>query len=171
MQLQTRSTDDRAVSPVIGAVLLIAVTVILVATSGALLMNMSEEPEVTRPDMSFDFEYGTENGDEVLDIVHEGGDKLTTGQVEVIVEDATYTGSDDPNGRYTAEQLGISDPEIKAGNDIRVKDECLFDGAGGCTAPETSDELDLSGAYVKVVWTSENGEKSFILGRWRGPEN
>ena len=70
--------ETRAVSPVIGVVLMIAIAVILAAVVGTVVLAMGNEP-VSTPQASFSFEYdGTE-----LHITHEGGDAIDADNVYV----------------------------------------------------------------------------------------
>lgn len=68
----TTPTEDRAVSPVVGVALLIAIAVILAAVIGAVVLGigvgMAEAPQA-----SLEFE---EVDDSTLAISHEGGDAL-----------------------------------------------------------------------------------------------
>ena len=81
-------TDDRAVSPVVGVVLLVGVTVALAAAAGAALAfgsALSEAPPRVAFDASLDATDGWPDGQR-LRVVHESGDSLRAGEVALVVE-------------------------------------------------------------------------------------
>jgi len=63
--------DEDAVSPVIGVVLMVAITVILAAVIGAFVLNLGGQQSAT-PQASFDYDYGTNN----VTVTHDGGDTI-----------------------------------------------------------------------------------------------
>lgn len=75
--------DDRAVSPVVAASLLIAISVLLAFGIGAVITDLdlgtAEEPSVT---LSFQ----VVNNDDV-ELVHEGGDPLDAGTIVILDQD------------------------------------------------------------------------------------
>ncbi len=82
--LETR--DDRAVSPVIGVILMVAITVILAAVIGAFVLGLGDQLQETAPnaqvsitDVQFD------NGEvDAVTISHNGGDSFTAANTEEI---------------------------------------------------------------------------------------
>lgn len=76
---------DRAVSPVIGVVLLVGITVLLAATIAALVLGMGSTPAVA-PHVDWQFELD-ENS--TLTITHGGGDSVDGGNVRVVGEAVT----------------------------------------------------------------------------------
>jgi flagellin-like protein len=75
MNVKELFTDDSAVSPVIGVILMVAVTVILAAVIGSFVLNLGGSLQQSAPQASFDFEYGEDN-DEVT-VTHATGDKIS----------------------------------------------------------------------------------------------
>jgi flagellin-like protein len=164
MKIRALSRDEHAVSPVIGVILTVAITVLLVATAGAILMEMGKTPaERQSPTAGFDFNYGTEGNDQKLSVSHAGGDSVDRENLRIVVVDANAAGSGvkDPNGRYRLGTLGVSDKLVTAGTTAHVTDDNLRMNSG--------DRLDLSSAEIRVVWVSDSGEQSQILTRWKGP--
>ena len=70
MNLDRISGDDRAVSPVIGVILMVAITVILAAVIGTFVLGLGDSLGDTAPQASFQC-----SGD---DLVHSGGDSLNS---------------------------------------------------------------------------------------------
>jgi flagellin-like protein len=103
-------SSDRGVSPVIGVILMVAITVILAAVIGAFVLEIGDQQE-TAPRTSFDSEQATNfyvgctgckgdntrNATEVV-LTHAGGDVLGVSQTQVKV-----------NGN--ASTWGVADPE------------------------------------------------------------
>lgn len=77
-KLQHIFGEDRAVSPVVGVALLIAMTVILAAIIAAVVLGLGSNPAES-PQATFDFE---QDGDD-LHITHNGGDVLEGGEIEI----------------------------------------------------------------------------------------
>ena len=78
MELNELFTDDRAVSPVIGVILMVAITVILAAVIGAFVLGLGGSTEAA-PQASFECET-LGSGD--TNIIHQGGDSIPTGELE-----------------------------------------------------------------------------------------
>jgi flagellin-like protein len=69
MDIKQLFTDDKAVSPVIGVILMVAITVILAAVIGSFVLNLGGSLQQSAPQASFDFDYGSD-----LTVTHETGD-------------------------------------------------------------------------------------------------
>ena len=88
MEFKKLMKETRAVSPVIGVVLMIAIAVILAAVVGTVVLAMGNEP-VSTPQATFSFEYDEAN-DDVL-ITHEGGDSIAFDELNVDGAGDTWT--------------------------------------------------------------------------------
>ncbi|EMA04200.1 type IV pilin [Haloferax denitrificans] len=139
MQLKHLFTEDRAVSPVIGVILMVAITVILAAVIGTFVLGLGDQVSETAPQASFSFDY---NGEGNLTITHESGEQIAANQV-------TVTGDiDSPDGNWT--DYGGTDP-ISAG------DSAVVNSTGAAFA---------DGDTVRVVWNSQSGSTSSTLQQW-----
>jgi len=152
--------EERAVSPVIGVILMVAITVILAAVIGTFVLGLGDQVQQTTPNVNFAFDY-TEGNSDTLEVTHENGDELTGSNVDVVVSGAT--GTADADGTYTWDESSTlgGDSTVTAGSSVTVNS----DNIGSDTA-----NLDLSGATVRVTWTSDSGESSSTLAKWSGPE-
>ncbi|MFC4357234.1 type IV pilin N-terminal domain-containing protein [Halobium salinum] len=74
--------DDRAVSPVIGVILMVAITVILAAVIGTFVLGLGEQVGPSAPQASFSFDQA---GSDVT-ISHDGGDKIEGADLEIRVD-------------------------------------------------------------------------------------
>jgi flagellin-like protein len=79
MQLKNLFTDDSAVSPVIGVILMVAITVILAAVIGTFVLNLGQSVQQTAPQASFGFDYDGGN----VTVTHEAGDTISSGNVSI----------------------------------------------------------------------------------------
>lgn len=153
MQLNELLTDEDAVSPVIGVILMVAITVILAAVIGTFVLGLGEQVQSTTPQVSFSFDYddsgttascGSLGADGVLDITHDGGAKVNE------------------------DRLSIGDTQ---GNSITDLSNCDNIGAGSdVTAGTTMDVQVDSNDKIRVIWTSEGGGNSGTIGQWSGPD-
>jgi len=73
-------TDDEAVAPVVAAVLMIAVTVILGAIIGSLVIGVGSE-QANAPDASLEFDYT--HGTSSATVEHRGGDEAEAARLSV----------------------------------------------------------------------------------------
>jgi len=142
MRLKEFFTDDDAVSPVIGVILMVAITVILAAVIGTFVLNLGQGINQSAPQASFGFDYNTSTDN--VTVTHETGDSVSASQVNV-TSDATI----DYGNSTTFESLG---------GDI---------SAGESATYNSTDDWD--GQTVRVIWTSQNGETSATLSQSTAP--
>ncbi len=62
MKLKQLFEDDDAVSPVIGVILMVAITVILAAVIGTFVLGLGDQVGDTAPQASFSFDYNSTGG-------------------------------------------------------------------------------------------------------------
>lgn len=194
----TLRVDTEAISPVVGIVLLLGITVVLAAFVAFALTGFGDSTSEPPPTASYNFEF-QQNVTYNATNIHEGG---------------PGTGLIPPNDAFIADQLEIShasggavDPE-----NIRVKirgsaakyvnetgalkdfgkgryhsnytfaemenSEAITSGGSvtlttqygdlGPTFPEL--EAMLREATVLLIYENENGEQGYVLDKWEGPE-
>jgi len=78
----SQDETDRAVSPVIGVILMVAITVILAAVIGAFVLGLGNDVSETVPNAQFDVEF---DGSDAV-ITHEGGDNVDNDSISVQVD-------------------------------------------------------------------------------------
>lgn len=152
--MHTLRDDDQAVSPVIGVILMVAITVLLAATAAVFFFNLGETQNEMAPTVAFDVDYQPGSSD-ALTITHSTGDDLTVGALTLVVSGAE-PGS--INGRHPVESVSSysSDSTLSAGDSITVSKSSL----------RTPDDLDLGDATVKIVWNGQGTTQSRILREW-----
>jgi flagellin-like protein len=144
MQLKQLLADDDAVSPVIGVILMVAITVILAAVIGTFVLGLGSQVSQTTPQVSFSFDF---DGTTEVVITHDGGTTLNSDNTDTLA-----VNSDSGSETTWA--------DTSSGLPVSAGDSYTYDNGGsGLT----------SGDDVRVVWTSANGDTSATLGRQTVP--
>lgn len=148
--------SDRAVSPVIGVILMVAITVILAAVIGTFVLGLGDSLN-SAPQATFDFDT-EETNDGTIDnitITHNGGDSIDASRLQV-------TGG--VNGDNPIEFGGgnvSGDDSVSAGDQLVINS--TDPGATGITGEE--------GDVVRVVFTSEDGSSSNVIATFELPSD
>ncbi|AFK21380.1 type IV pilin (plasmid) [Haloferax mediterranei ATCC 33500] len=137
MNIKRIFTESRAVSPVIGVILMVAITVILAAVIGTFVLGLGDQVGNSAPQASFSFDY---DGAETVTITHESGDPIDADRVSV-------TG----DGVDSSATVSWTDDTINAGDSADVT---------------TSSNPLTGGETIRVIWTSESGSTSATLQKW-----
>jgi flagellin-like protein len=129
MQLKQLLSEDRAVSPVIGVILMVAITVILAAVIGTFVLGLGDQVSESAPQASFSFDFDS-SADNVT-ITHEGGDSLERTSISVNGSETTVTAETDQDfpSTISAGDSGSFAP-VESGETIRV---VWTNPAGGST--------------------------------------
>ncbi|WP_276251059.1 type IV pilin N-terminal domain-containing protein [Haloarcula rara] len=112
--------DDAGVSPVVGVILMVAITVILAAVAGSFVLGLDDSTGNVAPQVSIE----CNAADDV--ITHEGGDNVEGDQLDVLnagsssksIDSGTYTAGDElVNGSTVSGTPAIDgDEEIRWNN-------------------------------------------------------
>jgi len=194
MQLEELIRDDDAVSPVIGVILMVAITVILAAVIGTFVLGLGDQVQTTSPQSSLTFDYepgiSTEDGAgdsttlNVLTISHDGGDSIDDARLKILVNgnpgydidpqgatnnDEAQVPYDDGNevGAGTTVEIAAFDANTGSGT-VSDGDDVTYDSSGNIDSDAGSERLD-GDETVRVVWDSNDGSNSATLGKWEGP--
>ena len=151
------SDADRAVSPVIGVVLMVALTIVLAGTVHAFVFGIADDNLHDQPMAGFSFETdATECKGDGLSVTHVSGDTIPADQLYLRSDALSKATGDTPSGSWTAPggytTSGLEDGAVSAGSSATL---CV--GEGG-----------LEDETVQVVWRSESGERSAVLAEWDG---
>ncbi|WP_058367395.1 type IV pilin [Haloparvum sedimenti] len=164
MEFKEFLTEDRAVSPVIGVILMVAITVILAAVIGTFVLGLGDSVQQQSPTVTFAGDQGTETVDgesvNALTITHEGGDSVSQSNLDVGVNgEQGYVNESGPEAAWN--QTG----DVTAGSSVTV----VAYGTS-VTSLETTGENEYnssnnataltSGDTARVVWTSNDGSSS-----------
>jgi flagellin-like protein len=156
MNIRNILTDEDAVSPVIGVILMVAITVILAAVIGTFVLGLGGSVQDTAPQAQFTFDYDAggdgfsgANANDVLEVTHDGGDSIQNSTLSILIDGnaaapLTWDSSTDFSG------------EISAGD------------TASYTEDNSNDHL-KPGSNVRVVWTSEGGDNSATIAESQVP--
>jgi flagellin-like protein len=157
---ETVSGDDRGVSPVIGVILMVAITVILAAVIATFVLGLGEQVSQTAPQASIDFNYDSQEGN--ISISHDGGDTIEAQNLLVTSDGAVFTRANGTSNNVddSAKSFAVlgnfgETSEITAGSNVIITN----DG---------NDEFDT--AEISVVFQSTEGDTSATLGEFTGPD-
>jgi flagellin-like protein len=146
-QLFTESGSERAVSPVIGVILMVAITVILAVVIGTFVLGLGDQVQQTSPNAQWDWEQST--SDPVLTVTHEGGDSVPAARLEVTGDLANSPDSDSKAcSSDNANEWGSS--TVNAGTTCDV------------TGGNTGVTVTADNTY-RLIWTAEGGGQSSTL--------
>jgi flagellin-like protein len=107
-ELFNRNDNERAVSPVIGVILMVAITVILAAVIGAFVLGLGDQVSDTPPNAQIGFDFSTNS----VELSHDGGDNIQNDSVSITANGSEVTTASWGDGT-----------EISAGDTINVTDE------------------------------------------------
>jgi flagellin-like protein len=156
MELPPFAGDDRAVPPVVGVVLMVAITVILAAVVGTVAVGFTDRFAQSTPQTSFGFEYdaGTPAGGECNVDLTDGGDA------------GTLTVAHESGEAIDGDQLFLVTDAGKA--------EWKADCDATADTVSTGDSIDVAvdaDQTLRVVWEAEDGGQTKTIVRWDGPDD
>jgi flagellin-like protein len=153
---ETVSGDDRGVSPVIGVILMVAITVILAAVIATFVLGLGEQVSQTAPQANFDFEVEETStpGVDELTVSHTGGQTIDRENIEITIGSTTaYKDGGEANsfnvvGSNIATEIGAGDQVVIDDNgndkDGSTEIEVLFVPENGNTATLSSQTLEFT---------------------------
>ncbi|MDS0222159.1 type IV pilin N-terminal domain-containing protein [Haloarcula sp. S1AR25-5A] len=154
MELKRFFNDDDAVSPVIGVILMVAITVILAAVIATFVLGLGDQVSNTAPQASFSTDYDSGAGE--VAVTHDGGDSITASNL--YFRGSGFAGSGaaasnevDQNNEQWPAANASSNSKVVAGDRVAVH-------------VGTSGDYDFS-----VVYESSTGDSSATLATATGP--
>ncbi|USZ68335.1 type IV pilin N-terminal domain-containing protein [Halorussus salilacus] len=160
MKLKTLFEDDGAVSPVIGVILMVAITVILAAVIGTFVLGLGDQVSEASPNSQFGFGYGTaEGGSDYVNITHDGGEGVNTDQISVQIGGTlAWNGTSE----YTEYKTGGDNDFVNAGGTNGWDKEKITAGDSLDIQENGADMTD--GDSVKVIWNAPGSDKTAVIG-------
>jgi flagellin-like protein len=164
MQLKRILSDDDAVSPVIGVILMVAITVILAAVIATFVLGLGEQVSSTAPTASFTFEYSEDTANGFLTITHDGGDAVKASELFVRGSDGDGNNVNNAWGDYlSGTSPTLDESSVTASGDI-----------GSESAVVAGDFLELDGvkssAKLRIVYNPAQGDSTATLSTFEGPD-
>jgi len=159
MKLKQLFTDDDAVSPVIGVILMVAITVILAAVIGAFVLDIGGSQE--SPPQA-DWQWGDHIADDgtnqvgVVYLQHGGGG--TVAESESLTLQAGSASASVPDDTYSASDLvGIAINETETDYTDVSADDREYEGSDVIV-----EDIPNSGT-IELVWESSDGSQSSVI--------
>lgn len=150
MELKNLFSDERAVSPVIGVILMVAITVILAAVIGTFVLGLGDSLSETSPQATYDWSQSSATNGSNVTVDHTGGDSIDASAIGVTIN---------AEGNTTSFDGDISD--WASGDTVQAGDSFKFH-EGNITTDATSPGL-YSGDQIRITWSSEEGGSSSVL--------
>jgi flagellin-like protein len=141
-ELFTPDESDRAVSPVIGVILMVAITVILAAVIGTFVLGLGDQVQQTSPNAQWSWDIADSDSD--LHLTQEGGDTVQPARLAV-------TG---PSGVTINQNCG----DTTHWNGLNSESEVT----AGATCQDITNGSPGAGTY-RLTWTAEEGGSSSTL--------
>jgi len=171
MQLKQLLSDDDAVSPVIGVILMVAITVILAAVIATFVLGLGEQVSSTAPQASFGFQFNEDGSNNygTLSITHDGGDSIKYNELYV-------RGQAGGNSDGSIGNIGDSWEAFEKNNDGYGNSHVVSTSGetGGTSAVTAGDYLELEGmgsdGQIRVTYQAQQGDSSATLSQWSGPD-
>jgi len=142
MNLKELFTEDRGVSPVIGVILMVAITVILAAVIGAFVLGLGDQASSSAPQASFNYDFQNESN---ATVTHAGGDNIDSDTIEVNIGDTTAFPD---NAEENANSSGWDNGDITTGDELELYDD---------------DNGNFAGETVRIIWSNPSGGSSNTL--------
>jgi len=154
MNFKVLFSDDRAVSPVIGVILMVAITVILAAVIGTFVLGLGDQVQQTTPQASFGFDTEDTGSDGTPDIVtatHESGDTINGDNVQLKIGGQSF----DWGGT------------VSAGSSVSVGDNTDASSADHNLNGDAPTEI--AGETLRIVFDSPDSDNTATLGQFEVP--
>lgn len=147
-------SGDRAVSSVIGVILMVAITVILAAVIAAWALGFGDTDDFA-PNPTFETDYNSAANE--IEIIVTGGESFKADRVSVTGNDHVPPVSETrlSDGQYLGHE---GDTIVTAGDRFTVT---LSDGDG--TLGSAADRGVADGFDLQLVWTADDGETTTVL--------
>lgn len=124
-------SDERAVSPVIGVILMVAITVILAAVIGTFVLGLGGDLNA-QPSAQIDI---TSDGEDTITIDHNGGDTIQLDNLDIVLR----------NGSTTVDRATLEDVDNEDDSSISVGDTV--------TVELDTDDADFTVDNVRLIHT------------------
>ena len=138
--------EEDAVSPVIGVILMVAVTVVLSAAIGAFVLDIGNAVTEQQPNAVIEFELAPDGSPDTVTLRHTGGDELETDTLRVTVDGTVAWDAGSPGSDFT-DGSGEWDDGVTSGDELVIQE----DSNGGIVASSS----------VELLW--QDGQRSSIL--------
>jgi len=153
MKIKNLFKDDNAVSPVIGVILMVAITVILAAVIASFVLGLGDSADNVQPNTSFEFDYSSSAP--AVDVVVSDGDAV---EAQELITRGQNIGTN-----------GDAFSDFASGDTIGVSG--AFSGTDEVSAGQGVNVSVSGDAYqLDIVWENFDGDESATLASDKGPD-
>ncbi|PHQ47361.1 type IV pilin [Halorubrum sp. C3] len=136
MKINNQSNaDDRAVSPVIGVILMVAITVILAAVIGTFVLGLGDQLGDTAPQASFTVDSADSNG--TVNITKTGGQSIAASDLTLSVDGERIDEDFSPTDNWktgSSKSVNVSSASVSSGEQtVRI----IHDPSGNAIFEQT----------------------------------
>ncbi|WP_136717884.1 type IV pilin [Halorientalis salina] len=174
MQVRKLLNEEDAVSPVIGVILMVAITVILAAVIASFVLGLGGQTNQT-PQASFSFDYNSHDDESFgnVTITHDGGATIKANELVLRGEGFADTGSA-PNtvGDYAVTESNTKWSEASDEGNSKITPATANGDKGGDSAVVSGDRMRawVDNDYeLDLVYESSEGDNSATLAEDNGP--
>jgi flagellin-like protein len=153
MDIKQLIHDDDAVSPVIGVILMVAITVILAAVIASFVLGLGDQAQQATPQASFSWDYEQDKPSHTtgnVTITHDGGDSIPAQELYI-------RGDFDDSTNTTAGTWGSYDSATVSGGSEVTAGQSINPGVG-------------SAYELRVIYETQEGDNSATLAQDTGPD-
>jgi flagellin-like protein len=166
MDLKQLFNDDDAVSPVIGVILMVAITVILAAVIASFVLGLGDQAGQTTPQASWNFDYTDSSAasSPVSNDDFAGSDNDLADGSNIGLLEVTHDGGSSIDGaRITLNDGGDQGPTPTVSSSDGPTIDELSAGTTFSVAIDDGDEVD-------IIYTAASGDSSSTLSTFEGPD-
>ena len=156
MKLKNLFTNDRAVSPVIGVILMVAITIILAAVIGTFVIGLGDDLGGSAPSASF----SNSVDDSTVSFTHNGGDRIPNGTAFLVANgNVTFDEGTGTNTERDSDKRASVTTSMTAGTTAAMATDAGEDGVSVSLVYEEGDRsATLSSIDIDGDGEEENGE-------------
>ena len=166
MRVKQLFADDNAVSPVIGVILMVAITVILAAVIASFVLGLGNQAQQDTPTTTIGFDYEeTEDGYGTLKVSHDGGD--TVDAENLYVRGSGFASQSDLGSEVDSSDLDFEDD---GGDWTEASGPNSYSSGSQVTSGNRVIVAVSSDHEISVVWQAAEGDTSSTLNEHSGPD-
>ncbi len=145
--------DERGVSPVIGVILMVAITVILAAVIGTFVLGLGDSlQQAPQSQISVEDASGSYDGEtqDIIEISHNGGDEITMGDLRIVLDHDTATVNNFESGAWEDTDGRSDGLTLQDSSDSAVSDTTTFSVGDTLTIHDATGSADIATGEYEV---------------------
>ncbi len=169
MQVRELLHDDDAVSPVIGVILMVAITVILAAVIASFVLGLGGSTSST-PQAKFTWEYNAldqGNGNGVVSVTHDGGATIKASELVFRGQGFKSSATGAPN---SGTMVTSSNTKWSEAGSVNVTASAEEGGESAVVSGDYAKILASNDYDIRLVYESSEGDNSATLASDTGPK-